>query len=97
MLYRNLPRHWLHEMRILGLSKPIMHGTLRRRCLAEQTCLRNLRQRPIRTGLSVLAIGVEVTMILTLVEPITADFMTDSEFQFLRQLNRREFQPCRSR
>jgi putative ABC transport system permease protein len=27
----------------------------------------NLRQRPVRTGLSVLAIGVEVTMILTLV------------------------------
>ena len=27
----------------------------------------NLRQRPVRTCLSVLAIGVEVTMILTLV------------------------------
>ena len=29
--------------------------------------LENLRQRPVRTSLSVLAIGVEVTMMLTLV------------------------------
>src|SRR5438477_10435389 len=35
--------------------------------LLNKLVLENLRQRPVRTGLSVLAIGVEVTMILTLV------------------------------
>ena len=35
--------------------------------LLNRLVLENLRQRPIRTFLSVLAIGVEVTMILTLV------------------------------
>jgi putative ABC transport system permease protein len=35
--------------------------------LLNKLVLENLRQRPVRTSLSVLAIGVEVTMILTLV------------------------------
>src|SRR5207245_10579105 len=35
--------------------------------LLNKLVLENLRQRPVRTCLSVLAIGVEVTMILTLV------------------------------
>ncbi len=35
--------------------------------LLNRLVFENLRQRPVRTCLSVLAIGVEVTMILTLV------------------------------
>src|SRR5215471_18507609 len=38
-----------------------------RSLLLNKLVFENLRQRPIRTSLSVLAIGVEVTMILTLV------------------------------
>jgi hypothetical protein len=49
--------------------RPQFHATLCRynADLLNRSVFENLRHRPIRTLLSVLAIGVEVTMILTLV------------------------------
>ncbi len=47
-------------------SKYIRHGTIRW-YLLNKLVLENLKHRPVRTFLSVLAIGVEVTMMLTLV------------------------------
>jgi hypothetical protein len=51
------------------LSKLLVHLFVRPRevALLNKLVFENLRQRPVRTCLSVLAIGVEVTMILTLV------------------------------
>jgi len=54
-------------MRILGLSKLIMRVRSAGGALLNKLVFENLRHRPVRTGLSVPAIGIEVTMILTLV------------------------------
>src|SRR5207302_10036006 len=49
------------------LSKLLVHIRPPEFALLNKLVFENLRQRPVRTCLSVLAIGVEVTMILTLV------------------------------
>lgn len=49
------------------LSKLLVYARPTEVALLNRLVLENLRQRPVRTCLSVLAIGVEVTMILTLV------------------------------
>ena len=68
--FRNLCFHWPSTLR-----RYYGHGFQNSRCnvrlpegsLLNRLVFENLRYRPVRTCLSVLAIGVEVTMILTLV------------------------------
>src|SRR5215472_15520439 len=48
-------------------SKLLAHARAPEVALLNRLVFENLRRRPVRTCLSVLAIGVEVTMILTLV------------------------------
>jgi hypothetical protein len=60
---RRWPFHYCRSARldVLGRTGPPEVALL------NKLVLENLRQRPVRTCLSVIAIGVEVTMILTLV------------------------------
>jgi hypothetical protein len=61
-------------VRCIFASGQILHALLAEHltrlevALLNKLVFENLRQRPVRTWLSVLAIGVEVTMILTLLE-----------------------------
>jgi putative ABC transport system permease protein len=66
-IYRQLPPSLRSGSSIVRLL-PRIHGTYRyNAALLNRLVFENLRYRPVRTLLSVLAIGIEVTMILTLV------------------------------
>jgi putative ABC transport system permease protein len=69
-IFHQLPPR-LRSVRALSLNRLVLriHGGLCRynAALLNRLVFENLRYRPVRTLLSVLAIGIEVTMILTLV------------------------------
>jgi hypothetical protein len=61
------PRRRLRPLLDAGLQNLFCISSPAEVALLNKLVFENLRHRPIRTCLSVLAIGVEVTMILTLV------------------------------
>src|SRR5215469_17676579 len=64
--YPRARRRPFHHYRSARLD-PLVHHPPPEVALLNKLVFENLRQRPVRTCLSVLAIGVEVTMMLTLV------------------------------